>query len=73
MAKMNVKPNAYTNQIFEDLEKFKDFCVSYGYKVDERNLYDMRSYVFQQFSKYTAGKFAKDMWAEDARRLGILL
>ena len=27
-------------QIFEDLEKYKEFCVTYGYIYDERHLYN---------------------------------
>lgn len=56
------------NKIFEDLEKFLDFCRDFGYKYDESNLYNMRSFVYQQYSKYAAGKSAKNMWAEDARK-----
>ena len=57
-----------TKQIFGDLEKFLDFCVEHGYKFDEANLYNMRSYAYQQYTKYAAGKTVKNMWAEDARR-----
>jgi len=73
MAKPTIKANPAINLIHDDLEKYLQFCVEYGYKFDERNLYDMRSYPFQQFAKAMNGKYAKDMWAEDARRLGILI
>jgi hypothetical protein len=52
------------HQIFEDLEKYKEFCVDYGYKFDEATLYDMRNYVYRQHSKQLAGKPVKYNWEE---------
>ena len=52
------------NQIFEDLENYKEFCVDYGYKFDEATLYDMRNYVYRQHTKQLAGKPVKDNWAD---------
>mgnify|MGYP006268676415 FL=1 len=52
------------NQIFEDLENYKNFCVDYGYKFDEATLYDMRNYVYRQHSKQLTGKPVKDNWDE---------
>jgi hypothetical protein len=68
MAKNTFQPNHRVRQIFEDLEKYLEFCVDFGYKYDESTLYDMRSYVFRQFNKYMTGKPAKNSWDEDARR-----
>jgi len=67
MAKPEFKPNPKVRQIFEDLEKFKEFCVDFGYKYDESHLYDMRSYVYRQHQKQLTGKWPKDSWAEDRR------
>ena len=64
MAKPEIKSNPKVNQIFEDLEKYKEFCVDYGYKFDEATLYDMRNYVYRQHNKNLAGKPAKDNWEE---------
>ncbi len=52
---------------------YREFCADYGYKFDEATLGDMRSYAYQQFSKYSAGKNFKDQWADDARKLGLLI
>ena len=73
MAKLAIKPNAKTQQILEDLDQFREFVADYGYRFNEADLYNFKSYAWQQYSKYTAGKTAKDMWAEDARRLGRLI
>lgn len=64
MAKHNFQPNPRVRQIFEDLEKYKEFCQDFGYKFDESTLYDMRSFAFRQHQKNLAGKPAKDMWQE---------
>ncbi len=70
MAKQTFQSNPRVQQLFEDLEKYKEFCVDYGYKYDEATLYDMRSYVYRQHQKQLSGKYPKDSWAEDARRIG---
>jgi hypothetical protein len=68
MAKQKFVSNPKVQSIFEDLEKFTEFCQDYGYKYNESDLYNWKSYAFQQFSKVQQGKPAKDMWSEDARR-----
>lgn len=68
MAKPQIQSNPRVNQIFDDLEKFKNFCVEFGYKFDESYLYNMRNYAYQQYSKFTSRKNFKNQWAEDARR-----
>jgi len=73
MAKITLTSNPKVRQIFNDLELYLEFCADYGYKYDEASMYDMRSYVFQQFSKYMSGKNCKDQWAADAQKFGILL
>lgn len=65
--------NNQVKKIFDDLEKFRNFCVDFGYKFDESALYNMRSYAFQQYSKFASGKMAKNMWVEDAKRYDAAL
>ena len=67
MAKQQTQSNSRVNQIFEDLEKYLEFCQDYGYKFDESTLYDMRSFAFRQHQKQIVGKWAKDQWQEDTR------
>lgn len=69
MAKLNFQPNPKVRQIFNDLELYREFCRDWGYRYDESTLYDMKSYSFQQFSKYSAGKNFKDQWMEDAKKM----
>jgi hypothetical protein len=68
MAKPTFKPNPRMTEIFDDLDKFMEFCQEYGYRYNEGDLYNFRSYAWQQYSKYSQGKNAKNMWWEDARR-----
>jgi hypothetical protein len=68
VAKPTIKSNVKVRQIFEDLEQYLDFCRSYGYKFNEGDLYNWKSYAYQQFNKFLQGKNAKDMWLQDLPR-----
>lgn len=67
MAKQEIKSNPRVQQIFEDLEKYLEFCRTFGYKFDEIELYSNKSYVFRQFTKYLQGKPVKDNWETDVK------
>lgn len=69
MAKFDIKPNPRVAAVFDDLENYLTFCQDFGYKYNEADLYNWKSYAYQQFNKYTQGKFAKDMWLQDSRRV----
>jgi hypothetical protein len=62
MAKPTFQPNPRVRQIFDDLEKYLEFCQDFGYKYDEADLYDTRSYVFRHFTKYMTNKPVKNNW-----------
>lgn len=65
MGKTVYKSNPKVTQIFEDLEQYLDFCRDYGYKFNEADLYNWKSYSYQQFNKFLQRKNAKDMWLQD--------
>ena len=67
MAKPTFQSNPRVHQIFDDLEKYKEFCVDFGYKFDEATLYDMRSFAYRQHQKQLAGKYTKNSWSEDSK------
>jgi hypothetical protein len=67
MAKQTFQSNPRVRQLFEDLENYLEFCVEYGYKYNEAELYDQRSYVYRQYTKFATGKFARNQWQENAR------
>ncbi len=68
MAKITYKSNPRVIEIQEDLEKLLEFCQDYGYRYNEADLYNFKSYAWQQYNKYSQGKNAKSMWDEDTRR-----
>ena len=55
-------------EVFDDLDLFRDFCRDYGYRFNEADLYNNKKYPYQQFRKFEAGKRAKNMWEIDAKR-----
>jgi len=69
MGKPAMQVNHKARAALEELDKLLEFCRSYGYRYNEADLYNFKSYVWQQYSKFTQGKNARDMWSEDGRRL----
>ena len=67
MAKPIIKHNPRVAEIFDHLDQFLEFCQDYGYRYNEADLYNFKSYAWQQYSKYSQGKSAKNMWSEDLR------
>lgn len=67
MAKFKFVSNPKVHALFDELEQYLDFCRDHGYVYDEADLYNWKSYAFQQFSKHQQGKTAKDMWALDSK------
>lgn len=62
------KNSSRTTQVFDDLDRLRKFCVEYGYRFDEADLYNQRSYVYRQLQKKLAGKPVKDQWQLDGDR-----
>lgn len=65
MAKNTTKTTNHVNQIFNDLDIYRNFCREYGYKFNEADLYNQKSYVFRQFQKFITGKPVKNQWELD--------
>lgn len=63
-----IKNNSRLNQIFNDLESYRDFCVEYGYVFNEADLYNHKNYVYRQFQKFISGKPAKNQWKIDGEK-----
>lgn len=53
------------NQIFNDLDKYREFCREYGYRFNEADLYNQKNYVYRQFQKFITGKSVKNQWELD--------
>ncbi len=67
MSRNERKSNNQVNQIFDDLEDYRNFCRLYGYKFDEADLYKDRVFSYRQFTKFMQGKPFKDMWEQDSK------
>jgi len=65
----NVRPNPRTNQVFNDLDKYRNFCREFGYRFDEADLYANRSYVWRQYGKFVSGKEVKNQWDIQLERM----
>jgi hypothetical protein len=63
----NQSANPRVTKIFEDLERYLSFCREFGYRYDEADLYNSRSFAYKQFQRFEQGKNAKDMWAADSK------
>ena len=50
--------------IFNDLEKLKLFCRDHGFRYNEADLYNPRTFIWQQFLKMVAGKTCRNNWKE---------
>lgn len=70
MGKREYRLNPRAVQCQDDLGNFLEFCRDYGYRFREEDLYNFKAYAWQQYNKFIQGKNAKNMWLEDARRLG---
>ena len=68
MGKPQIRSNPRTQAVFEDLEQYLLFCQDFGYRFNEADLYNWKSYAYQQFNKFLQGKTAKDMWQIDSSR-----
>ena len=68
MARPNYQSNPQVAVIFDELEKFLEFCQDFGYRFNENDLFNFKSYAWQQYNKFSQGKNAKNMWVEDGRR-----
>ena len=68
MGKQQISVNPRVHQIFDELEKYLSFCKDFGYRYNENDLHNWKSYAWQQYSKFVNNKPVKDMWSLDNRR-----
>ncbi len=56
------------NEIFDDLDKFRDYCRFEGKVFDERDLYNEKSRVWRSYQKYLTWKANKKQSSPRKRR-----
>lgn len=52
------------DDIFDDLDRLRLFCRDHGFRFDEADLYNPRTFVWQQYMKFVAGKNCRNNWKE---------
>jgi hypothetical protein len=62
MAKVNFKPNPQVHQIFDDLDEYRNFCVSHGRVFDEAALYHERERDYYDFLKFKERGYTRNNW-----------
>lgn len=62
ITKTNIK------QVFEDLDRYRNFCREFGYRFNEADLYNQKNYIYRQFQKFVTGKPVKNQWEIDYTR-----
>mgnify|MGYP006270997071 CR=1 FL=1 len=50
------------NEIFDDLDKYREFCVDYGRVFNEAELGDQRSQNWIDYQRFSRGKFVRNHW-----------
>jgi hypothetical protein len=61
----NTKNTVNINQVFDDLDKYRNFCRDYGYRFNEADLYNPRSGNYKQFQRLLAGQKPRNQWEID--------
>jgi hypothetical protein len=59
ITKTNIK------QVFEDLDRYRNFCRDFGYRFNEADLYNQKNYIYRQYQKFITGKSVKNQWEVD--------
>lgn len=59
---------AAVDKIFDDLEKFRAFCVEFGINYNPAHLYRENSNSYKDFVKYQKGREPRNRWIEDAKK-----
>jgi hypothetical protein len=52
-------------QVFEDLDRYRNFCREFGYRFNEADLYNTRSGNYKQFQRMLAGQRPRNQWEID--------
>jgi len=69
MGKQTYTPDPRVTEIFNDLDQYLKFCQEYGYRYNEADLGNWKSYAYQQFNKFLQNKPVKNMWDQLIRQV----
>lgn len=57
--------NPVVKKVFDDLDRYRDFCIAFGYRFDESDLYNHKSNNYRSFQRALSGKPIRNQWAID--------
>ena len=70
MSGEKVNPRRLSNgQIFDTLNELENFCREQGFRFDPSDAWNVRSFVWQQFSKMQLGKNFRNNWLDELSRI----
>lgn len=61
MGKQTFQSNPRVHQIFDELDRYRDFCVEFGFVFNEAHLGNDHS-PYADFLRYQQGKLPRDNW-----------
>jgi hypothetical protein len=64
MSKVNYKSTYQIDDIFDTLENYLKFCRQFGHVYNEADVYNNKSYPWQQYQKFLAGNYVKNAWTD---------
>ena len=56
--------NKQVNRVFDDLESYRTFCVEYGFRFDEADMYK-RNTPYGQYERHRRGDPVRNNWQID--------
>lgn len=59
---------ATVDAIFDHLDQYREFCVSYGYAYNPAHLNKENNNTFKEFVKFKKGREPRNRWFEDAKK-----
>lgn len=57
-------------KIFDDLDDYKRFCLTFGHPYNEADLYNDKSAVYTEYASFKGGKRISNNWIRDAKMFG---
>jgi len=58
-----------TRQVFDQLEELEQFCREQGFRYNPADCWNLRSFIWQQYTKKQLGKNFRNNWLEDISRI----
>ena len=57
-------------QVFNDLDGYKRFCIQFGWTYNEADLYDTSKKSYKSYIEFKEGKRVPNNWVKDQKNMG---